>query len=75
MEFHILQVLRLQKGHKFCLLGRLSSEVGWNYYDTITPLCLTCTTKLSQQLQQRAESPTFLASTRMINCNRNSLSH
>ncbi|KAL4305732.1 hypothetical protein AHAS_Ahas16G0107700 [Arachis hypogaea] len=23
-------------------------------------VCLTCTTKLSQQLQQRAESPTFL---------------
>ncbi|MED6106115.1 60S ribosomal protein L13a-4 [Stylosanthes scabra] len=33
-----LKVLRLQKGHKFCLLGRLSSEVGWNYYDTITEL-------------------------------------
>lgn len=29
------RVLRLQKGHKYCLLGRLSSEVGWNYYDTI----------------------------------------
>ncbi|KAH7517538.1 hypothetical protein FEM48_Zijuj09G0075600 [Ziziphus jujuba var. spinosa] len=30
-----LKVLRLQKGHKYCLLGRLSSEVGWNHYDTI----------------------------------------
>lgn len=30
-----LKVLRLQKGHKYCLLGKLSSEVGWNYYDTI----------------------------------------
>ena len=28
-------MLRLQKGHKYCLLGRLSSEVGWNHYDTI----------------------------------------
>ncbi|KAK4388006.1 60S ribosomal protein L13a-2 [Sesamum angolense] len=25
-----LKVLRLQAGHKYCLLGRLSSEVGWN---------------------------------------------
>ncbi|KAM7264127.1 hypothetical protein ACFE04_001810 [Oxalis oulophora] len=33
-----LKVLRLQKGHKYCLLGRLSSEVGWNQYDTITEL-------------------------------------
>ncbi|XP_035540748.1 60S ribosomal protein L13a-4-like [Juglans regia] len=31
-------VLRLQKGHKYCLLGRLSSEVGWNHYDTIREL-------------------------------------
>ncbi|WVZ08557.1 hypothetical protein V8G54_021903 [Vigna mungo] len=35
-----LKVLRLQKGHKYCLLGKLSSEVGWNYYDTIR-----CSTK------------------------------
>ncbi|EOA25444.1 hypothetical protein CARUB_v10018781mg, partial [Capsella rubella] len=28
-------VLRLQAGHKYCLLGRLSSEVGWNHYDSI----------------------------------------
>lgn len=33
-----LKVLRLQKGHKYCLLGRLASEVGWNYYDTIREL-------------------------------------
>ncbi|KAE9611096.1 60S ribosomal protein L13a [Lupinus albus] len=33
-----LKVLRLQKGHKYCLLGKLSSEVGWNYYDTIKEL-------------------------------------
>ncbi|KAA3458660.1 60S ribosomal protein L13a-4 [Gossypium australe] len=33
-----LKVLRLQKGHKNCLLGRLSSEVGWNHYDTIREL-------------------------------------
>ncbi|CAK8537143.1 unnamed protein product [Lathyrus sativus] len=33
-----LKVLRLQKGHKYCHLGQLSSEVGWNYYDTIKEL-------------------------------------
>ncbi|KAI0523531.1 60S ribosomal protein L13a-4 [Dendrobium catenatum] len=33
-----LKVLRLQPGHKYCLLGRLSSEVGWGYYDTIKEL-------------------------------------
>ncbi|KAH7838913.1 hypothetical protein Vadar_032637 [Vaccinium darrowii] len=33
-----LKVLRLQAGHKYCLLGRLSSEVGWNHYDTIREL-------------------------------------
>ncbi|KAK1397990.1 large ribosomal subunit protein uL13w-like [Apium graveolens] len=33
-----LKVLRLQAGHKYCLLGRLSAEVGWNYYDTIKEL-------------------------------------
>ncbi|KAH1239887.1 60S ribosomal protein L13a-4 [Glycine max] len=33
-----LKVLRLQKGHKYCHLGQLSSEVGWNYYDTIREL-------------------------------------
>ncbi|KAL8160594.1 hypothetical protein V2J09_002131 [Rumex salicifolius] len=33
-----LKVLRLQKGHKYCLLGRLSSEVGWNHYETIKEL-------------------------------------
>uniref|UniRef100_A0A0A0LXN4 60S ribosomal protein L13a n=1 Tax=Cucumis sativus TaxID=3659 RepID=A0A0A0LXN4_CUCSA len=32
------RVLRLQAGHKYCLLGRLSSEVGWNHYDTIKEL-------------------------------------
>ncbi|KAK3415240.1 hypothetical protein EUGRSUZ_H00799 [Eucalyptus grandis] len=34
----LYRVLRLQKGHKYCLLGRLSSEVGWNHYDTIREL-------------------------------------
>ncbi|KAJ6372062.1 hypothetical protein OIU77_002395 [Salix suchowensis] len=33
-----LKVLRLQPGHKYCLLGQLSSEVGWNHYDTIKEL-------------------------------------
>ncbi|CDP20593.1 unnamed protein product [Coffea canephora] len=33
-----LKVLRLQAGHKYCLLGGLSSEVGWNYADTIREL-------------------------------------
>ncbi|KAL7595725.1 hypothetical protein Lser_V15G28796 [Lactuca serriola] len=30
-----LKVLRLTAGHKYCLLGQLSSEVGWNHYKTI----------------------------------------
>ena len=33
-----LKVLRLQPGHKYCLVGRLSKEVGWHHYDTITKL-------------------------------------
>ncbi|KAH0634386.1 hypothetical protein KY284_037172 [Solanum tuberosum] len=33
-----LKVLRLRAGHKYCLLGKLSSEVGWNHYDTIRDL-------------------------------------
>eukprot|EP00897_Mesotaenium_endlicherianum_P002762 jgi/Mesen1/2513/ME000016S01866 len=33
-----LKVLRLQPGHNFCLLGRLSHEVGWHYLDTIKEL-------------------------------------
>ncbi|GFY93035.1 ribosomal protein L13 family protein [Actinidia rufa] len=33
-----LKVLRLQAGHKYCLLGKLSSEVGWNHYDIIREL-------------------------------------
>ncbi|GLT73025.1 hypothetical protein SLA2020_449130 [Shorea laevis] len=33
-----LKVLRLQAGHKYCLLGKLSSEVGWNHYETIKEL-------------------------------------
>ncbi|TJX32366.1 50S ribosomal protein L13, partial [Soehngenia saccharolytica] len=33
-----LKVLRLQPGHKYCLLGRLSHEVGWHHYDTIKEL-------------------------------------
>ena len=33
-----LKVLRLQPGHKYCLLGRLSKEFGWKNYDTITKL-------------------------------------
>ncbi|KAK9991524.1 hypothetical protein SO802_026509 [Lithocarpus litseifolius] len=31
-------VLRLQAGHKYCLLGKFSSEVGWNHCDTIKEL-------------------------------------
>ncbi|KAL0349162.1 UNVERIFIED_CONTAM: 60S ribosomal protein L13a-4 [Sesamum angustifolium] len=37
-----LKVLRLQAGHKYCLLGRLSSEVGWNHYDTIRLVDIGC---------------------------------
>ncbi|XP_010923627.1 large ribosomal subunit protein uL13y [Elaeis guineensis] len=33
-----LKVLRLQAGHKYCLLGRLSKEVGWSHYDIIREL-------------------------------------
>ena len=33
-----LKVLRLQPGHKYCLLGRLSKEFGWHHYDTIAEL-------------------------------------
>lgn len=33
-----LKVLRLQPGHKYCLLGQLSKEVGWNHYDTVKEL-------------------------------------
>nr|XP_043618891.1 60S ribosomal protein L13a-1 [Erigeron canadensis] len=33
-----LKVLRLTAGHKYCLLGQLSSEVGWNHYETIKDL-------------------------------------
>uniref|UniRef100_A0A453LUQ2 60S ribosomal protein L13a n=1 Tax=Aegilops tauschii subsp. strangulata TaxID=200361 RepID=A0A453LUQ2_AEGTS len=32
------RVLRLQPGHRYCLLGQLSKEVGWNYADTIREL-------------------------------------
>ena len=42
----VLRVLRLQPGHKYCLLGELSKEVGWNYHDTIRvsvfPLLFVC---------------------------------
>ncbi|CAA6667331.1 unnamed protein product [Spirodela intermedia] len=30
-----LKELRLRKGNKFCLLGQLSKEVGWSYYDVV----------------------------------------
>ncbi|TVU40288.1 hypothetical protein EJB05_13745, partial [Eragrostis curvula] len=33
-----LKVLRLQPGHKFCRLGDLAKEVGWNHQDTIKEL-------------------------------------
>ncbi|KAJ1701579.1 hypothetical protein LUZ63_001358 [Rhynchospora breviuscula] len=33
-----LKVLRLQPGHKYCLLGQLSKEVGWSHFDTIKEL-------------------------------------
>ncbi|RVW98028.1 60S ribosomal protein L13a-1 [Vitis vinifera] len=38
LAYHPWGFLRLQAGHKYCLLGRLSSEVGWNHYDTIREL-------------------------------------
>merc|ERR1712099_69569 len=33
-----LKVLRLKPGRKFCSLGRLSHDVGWNYQDVIETL-------------------------------------
>ena len=33
-----MKVSRLQPGHKYCLLGRLSKEVGWHHYEIITEL-------------------------------------
>jgi len=33
-----LKVTRLRPGRKTCLLGRLSSEVGWKHYETIKTL-------------------------------------
>eukprot|EP00898_Chlorokybus_atmophyticus_P002724 jgi/Chlat1/3452/Chrsp23S03769 len=33
-----LKVLRLQPGHKFCLLGQLSAEVGWKYGEVVEEL-------------------------------------
>ena len=32
------QMLCLQPGHNYCLLGRISKEVGWHHYGTITKL-------------------------------------
>jgi large subunit ribosomal protein L13Ae len=36
----LARVLRLQPGHKYCLLGELSKEVGWNYHETIKVRCV-----------------------------------
>ncbi|XP_078180014.1 large ribosomal subunit protein uL13y [Carex rostrata] len=33
-----IKALRLQPGHRYCLLGGLSKEVGWNHHDTIKEL-------------------------------------
>lgn len=33
-----LKVLRLKPGRRWCVLGRLASEVGWRYADTIQTL-------------------------------------
>ncbi|CAI5461847.1 unnamed protein product [Closterium sp. Yama58-4] len=33
-----LKVLRLKPGHKYCLLGHLSHEVGWHYWDVVKEL-------------------------------------
>ncbi|KVI08085.1 Ribosomal protein L13, partial [Cynara cardunculus var. scolymus] len=35
LSISTFMVLRLTVGHKYCLLGQLSSEVGWNHYETI----------------------------------------
>ncbi|KAJ1409582.1 Ribosomal protein L13, eukaryotic/archaeal [Sesbania bispinosa] len=49
-----LKVLRLQKGHKYCLLGRLSSEVGWNYYDTIRTSNMIQSHRAGKKRKERA---------------------
>ncbi|KAK8636322.1 hypothetical protein V6N13_124069 [Hibiscus sabdariffa] len=36
-----LKVLRFQKGHKYGLLDHLSSEVGWNHYNSIREHTMT----------------------------------
>ncbi|WP_411026988.1 hypothetical protein, partial [Salmonella sp. s55044] len=33
-----LRYLRLKPGRKFCVLGRLASEVGWKYADIVEAL-------------------------------------
>ncbi|CAK9203055.1 unnamed protein product [Sphagnum troendelagicum] len=45
----VSEVLRLQPGHKFKLVGHLSTEVGWHHYDTIKEL----------QEKQKAKSKVF----------------
>ncbi|CAA7387926.1 unnamed protein product [Spirodela intermedia] len=42
-----LKELRLRKGNKFCLLGQLSKEVGWSYYDVVR--------ELEEKRKQRAQ--------------------
>lgn len=42
-----LKVLRLRPGHKYCLLGKLSTEVGWGYADVIK--------ELEEKRKQRAQ--------------------
>lgn len=45
-----LRVLRLQPGRKYCLVGRLSHEVGWKYQDVVeryVTCCVLCIDVLS----------------------------
>lgn len=36
----LVRVLRLQPGHKYCRLGDLAKEVGWNHQETIRVPCI-----------------------------------
>ncbi|KAE9452926.1 hypothetical protein C3L33_15171, partial [Rhododendron williamsianum] len=51
-----LKVLRLQAGHKYCSLGRLSSEVGWNHYDTIkASFCYSFLFELEKKRKEKSQ--------------------
>merc|ERR1712137_1062596 len=48
-----LKVLRLNPKRKFCVLGRLSHEVGWKYQDVITKLEMKRKVKAKKYYEQK----------------------